>query len=60
MGAADVCDAGLGKSEKSYLSSIPRMTMSYRTGHLLNRYGRIDAVLIEQVDIGAFKLPAEF
>jgi hypothetical protein len=48
IGAADVGAAGLGKDRKSYLLLLDQITD--RAGHLLNWHGRIDAVLIEQVD----------
>ena len=52
MGAADVGDASLGKTEKSYLALRDKIT--HRAGHFLDRHGPIDAVLIEQVDkVGA-------
>src|SRR5271165_5486153 len=56
MGAADVGDASLGKTEKSYFALLDQIT--YRAGHFLDRHGRIDAVLIEQVDIVGAK-PAQ-
>src|SRR5712692_7096620 len=49
MGAADVGDAGLGQTEKSYLALLDQLP--YRAGHLLDRHGRIDTVLIEEIDI---------
>jgi hypothetical protein len=45
MGAADVGDAGLGKTKKSHLSLLDQITD--RAGHFLDRHGRIDTVLIE-------------
>ena len=56
IGAADVGAAGLGKDRKSYLLLLDQITD--RAGHLLNWHGRIDAVLIEQVDIVGTK-PAQ-
>jgi len=47
-GAADIA-ARLRKTEKSYLPLLDQITD--RVGHLLDRHGRIDAVLIDQVDI---------
>src|SRR5712692_10167931 len=49
MGAADVGDAGLGQTEKSYFALLDQIT--YRAGHLLDRHGRIDPVLIEEIDV---------
>src|SRR5947209_18403559 len=49
MGAADVGNAGLGKTEKSYLTLLDEITD--RTGHFLNRHSRIDTVLVEEIDI---------
>src|SRR5580693_1320417 len=49
MGAADVGDAGLGETEKSHLSLVDQLTD--RAGHILHRHGRIDPVLIEEIDV---------
>ncbi len=56
MGAADVGDAGLGQAEKSYFALFDQF--ADRAGHVSDRHGRIDAVLIEQVDIVGAK-PAQ-
>src|SRR5208283_1347103 len=49
-------DAGLGKTEKPHLSLFDQI--SDRDRHLLDRDRRINAVLIEEVDMVGFK-PAE-
>src|SRR5271163_3381364 len=49
MGAPDVGDARLGKTEKSHLPLLNQVT--HRAGYLFDRHRRIDAMLIEQVDI---------
>src|ERR1700730_17571709 len=49
MGAADIGDAGLGKTEKSRFALLDQIT--HRACHLLDRHGRIDTVLIEEIDI---------
>jgi len=61
MGTADIGVARLRKTEKSYLPQVDQITA--RVGYLLDRRGRVDAVLIEQVNIvgakpaqGAFNL----
>jgi hypothetical protein len=56
MGTADVGAAGLRKTEKSYLPLLDQITD--RVGHLLDRHGEIDAVLIGQVNIAGAK-PAQ-
>ena len=61
LGTADIGAARLRKTEKSYLPQVDQITA--RVGYLLDRRGRVDAVLIEQVNIvgaksaqGAFHL----
>src|SRR5260221_4917421 len=49
MGEADVGYAGLGKTEKAYVSLLDQLT--YRTGHILHRHFWIDTVLMQQVNV---------
>ena len=49
MGARMLAEPALERAKKSYLPLLDQITD--RVGHLLDRHGRIDAVLIEQVDI---------
>src|SRR5271170_4731927 len=49
VGAADVGDPGLGKTEEPYFSTLHQI--SHRACHLLDRHGRIDSVLIEEIDV---------
>jgi hypothetical protein len=56
MGTADIGAARLRKTEKSYLPQVDQITA--RVGYLLDRRGRVDAVLIEQVNIVGAK-PAQ-
>ena len=49
VGAADVGDAGFGQTEEAHLS-LPDQ-LADRAGHLFDRHGRIDPVLVEQIDV---------
>ena len=49
MGAADVGDAGLGEPEKARLALPDEIADG--PGHILDRHGRIDAVLVQEIDL---------
>jgi hypothetical protein len=49
MRTTDVRDTGLGKPEKSYLALLDKI--SYCAGHFLDRHVRINAMLIEEIDM---------
>ena len=57
MGTADVGAAGLRKTGKIAPPLLDQITD--RVGHLLDRHGRIDVVLIEQVDMVGAKPRSE-
>jgi len=42
-------DAGLGKTEESHLAMLDQI--AHCAGHVLDGHGRIDAVLVQQVDM---------
>ena len=49
MGAADVGDARLGQAEVAHLALAHEI--AHRAGDVLDRHRRIDAMLIEEIDM---------
>src|SRR5258708_1463159 len=56
VGASNVCDASLRKTEKSYLALFDEIADC--ASHVLDRHGPINAMLIEQINVVGTK-PAE-